>query len=358
MISLIFGTRPEAIKLAPVANALRGRLPLEVICTGQHTDLLSGTPEFRNYNYHYLKLPSNGDVSSWLQRAQPKIRSALLEANARVVVVQGDTMSALAGARAARELGLVLAHVEAGVRSGNLQEPWPEEGFRREITKLADWHYAPTSTAYANLFAEGVPSQRILMLGNTVVSTLAASGVVPLAPEPFLLMTMHRREWLATVNATEWIQALTEAARKHPTLSIIWPMHPAVMAKWGVGWLGSCILPGNLNLTSPMPYGKMLDKLSRCQGLLTDSGGLVEEAATLGIPTAILRRYNDRPEAVEVGIARQYPPTAEGLAEGIAMLSGAKIARFPTSIYGLPSAARHIAEHLERLYCSVQGEDQ
>jgi UDP-N-acetylglucosamine 2-epimerase (non-hydrolysing) len=349
MIALIYGTRPEAIKLAPVAASLRRQqVPFSVICTGQHTDLLAGIDTFKGYNYHYLKMPSQGDVSSWLQRAQPKISAALREAGAQVVVVQGDTMSALAAARASRELGVVLAHVEAGVRSGNLQEPWPEEGFRREITQLADWHYAPTSTAFANLVTEGVPLQRILVTGNTVVSALAQAGAVARAPEPYLLMTMHRREWLDKADLVGWGVAVADAARQHPTLSIIWPMHPAVAAKWP-----ACTMPENVNIRAPMPHKEALSLLGAARGLLTDSGGLVEEAATLGIPTAILRRYNDRPEAVEVGIARQYAPSPEGLLEAINMLSSGVIPRYPTAVYGLPTAAREIAEHLQRLYNST-----
>jgi UDP-N-acetylglucosamine 2-epimerase (non-hydrolysing) len=353
MIALIYGTRPEAIKLAPVAASLRRQqVPFSVICTGQHTDLLAGIDTFKGYNYHYLKLPSQGDVSSWLQRAQPKIRSALFDSGAQVVVVQGDTMSALAAARASRELGVVLAHVEAGVRSGNLQEPWPEEGFRREITRLADWHYAPTSTAYANLFVENVSPQRILMTGNTVVSALAQAGAVARAPEPYLLMTMHRREWLDKVDLVRWGVAVAQAAQQQPTLSIIWPMHPAVAAHWHAP-----TMPANVNIIKPLPHDKMLDKLSRCQGLLTDSGGLVEEATTLGIPTAILRRYNDRPEAVEAGIARQYDPSPAGLLGAISMLSSGVIEREPTAAYGDASAAEQVARHLAKLYHIEQEEE-
>jgi UDP-N-acetylglucosamine 2-epimerase (non-hydrolysing) len=363
MISLVFGTRPEAIKLAPVAASLRRQqVPFSVICTGQHTTLLEGIPG--NLAGRSLKLPSQGDVFKWLRHAAPLVSAALKSASASVVVVQGDTMSALAGARAARNLGLTLCHVEAGIRSGNLQEPWPEEGFRREITRLADWHYAPTPTAFANLFAEGVPITRILVTGNTVVSALAASGVVPLAPEPFLLMTMHRREWLANVDLAKWAEALGEAAQKHPTLQIIWPMHPAVGAKWGgERWrglqrVGGVAIPPatNVNIIKPLSHSKMLDSLSKCQGLVTDSGGLVEEAATLGIPTAILRRYNDRPEAVEAGIARQYDPSPSGLLEAITMLSSGVIEREPSAAYGDASAAEQVAQHLAKLYNNLSEE--
>jgi UDP-N-acetylglucosamine 2-epimerase (non-hydrolysing) len=358
MIALIYGTRPEAIKLAPVATFLRRQqVPFCAINTGQHTDLLAGIDTFKGYNYHYLKMPSQGDVSSWLQRAQPKIRSALLEAGARVVVVQGDTMSALAAARASRELGVVLAHVEAGVRSGNLQEPWPEEGFRREITRLADWHYAPTSTAYANLFVENISPQRILMTGNTVVSALAQAGAVARAPESYLLMTMHRREWLDKVDLVGWGVAVAEAARQHPTLGVVWPMHPAVAARWHAPTQSFSMMPANLNIVKPLSHADMLDRLSKCQGLVTDSGGLVEEAATLGIPTAILRRYNDRPEAVEVGIAREYPPTAEGLLMAVDMLARGVIERCPTAAYGDASAAEQVARHLAKLYYIEQEEE-
>jgi UDP-N-acetylglucosamine 2-epimerase (non-hydrolysing) len=358
MIALVYGTRPEAIKLAPVAASLRRQqVPFSAICTGQHTDLLAGMDTFKGYNYHYLKMPSQGNIQQWVERAVVKIIAALRETNAQVVVVQGDTMSALAAARASRELGVVLAHVEAGVRSGNMNEPYPEEMIRIEITSLADWHYAPTSTAFANLVAESIALQRILVTGNTVVSALAQAGAVARAPEPYLLMTMHRREWLGKVDLVRWGVAVAQAAQRHPTLSIIWPMHPAISKVWANMWDRLPAMPANVNIRAPMPHKEALSLLGAARGLCTDSGGLVEEAATLGVPTAILRRYNDRPEAVEVGIARQYAPSPEGLLEAITMLSSGVIEREPTAAYGDASAAEQVARHLAKLYHIEQEEE-
>src|SRR2546423_5228857 len=161
MIAVIAGTRPDCIKQGPTVAALRVRqLPTRVILTGQHSDLLRGTPaETDLADSLSLGLKSTGDVIRWPLHATTLLREALLGCD--LVVVQGDTMSALAGARAAASLGIPLCHVEAGLRSGSLEDPFPEEGFRREITELATWHYAPTGHAADQLLGEGVPREAV-----------------------------------------------------------------------------------------------------------------------------------------------------------------------------------------------------
>jgi UDP-N-acetylglucosamine 2-epimerase (non-hydrolysing) len=343
-IAIVYGTRPEAIKLGPVVAELKalGITP-QLLNTGQHWDLLRGTPAETDLKDSIsLGLPSKSDPRRWTSLAVPAICNVLGDAS--LVVVQGDTSSALAGAYAAHSLGIPVAHVEAGVRSGNLEEPWPEEGFRREITQLASWHYAPTSTCFANLIAEGVPENHIRLTGNPVVSALARyADAKPQPPKRHIILTMHRREWLERVDMPQFLGELAQACLDHPRNAIVWPVHPAVKAQWPSDWTQ----PPNLDIWEPFGYTFMVKALSAAWGLATDSGGLVEEATTLGIPTAIMRNSNDRPEAVEAGIARQFPP--ESIQEAIRHLADINHPRIPSNTFGTPQSAFHIAEHLSTL---------
>ena len=351
MLMLIFGTRPEAIKLGPVAAELKLLgCQLNIVCTGQHSDLLRGTPaESDLAGATSLGLASDGSVLRWLRGAERALAGPTGPLSG-IVVVQGDTMSALAGARAAAEKGLVLAHVEAGVRSHRLTEPWPEEGFRVEIDRLADWYYAPTSTAFANLLAEGAPLTRIITTGNSVVSALARyAAATPKPPSDHCLVTMHRREWLEREGFMGVLDALQAAAREHPAARFIWPMHPAVAQRVGLmrAWFET--MPSNFMVVAPLPYREAISVLSHAFGVLTDSGGLVEEAATLGVPSVQLRNVSDRPEAIEVGVSQLCPPTADGVMQGVAALCGGAFPRCPTVVYGGVDSAAKVARHLASL---------
>lgn len=265
-----------------------------------------------------------------------------------MIVVQGDTLSALAGARAGDFLGIPVAHVEAGVRSGDLHDPWPEESFRREITSLAAWHYAPTSTAAGHLLAEGVQSDTILVTGNPVVSAIARySEAVPVpVPDLVILFTMHRREWrLGGMKSV--LQGFHEAALTYPELELVWPMHPAVEAAVPPTWVKE--LPQNARVVGPMPYRPTLRLLVRSLGVATDSGGLQEEAAVLGVPCAVLRKVTDRPESVEAGVARVFTPDGDGVLAAIRTLRDRQLPRQVCGVYGTVAAADYIAAHLELL---------
>lgn len=350
MIILVYGTRPEAIKLGPVAAELRSLgLKPYVICTGQHTDLLQGTPAETDMSADLsLGLPSDGHIVRWLARAERALGLAFeqLEPKSDVVVVQGDTMSALAGAHAAMAKGLVLAHVEAGVRSHNPQEPFPEEGFRVSIDSTADWFYAPTSTAYANLVAEKAPTHRILMTGNTSISALARYSDAkprPAVLPHYLIVTMHRREWLQSEYVQEVVAEIAAQAIARPELQVVWPIHPALK----LGQLG-LNFPENLKLVPPLHYRDMTKLIAGAKGVISDSGGLAEEAPALGVPIAIMRKEIDRPEAVEAGLAKGFSPTAQGIQGAFKWLcNGAP--RIPTTVFGDSTAARQVARHLASL---------
>lgn len=348
MIAVVFGTRPEAIKLGPVVAELRNLgAPVTVICSGQHRELLAGTPAETDLAGPSLGLASDGNVARWMAAAQDSLIPVLADVD--VVVVQGDTMTALAAAQAANALGIPLAHVEAGLRSGNSQDPWPEEKNRTSIGELANWHGAPTMRAAAQLHYEQVRGT-IVLTGNTIVSALTryAPDVKPEPnPEPLVLVTLHRREIQNRASARELYAGVFQAALANPGLRFAWPIHPGFAKAMG----RQPAMPGNVSLTGPMGYRDFVSNVARAKAILTDSGGLVEEAATLGTPTAILRNVNDRPEAVAAGIAALFSPTAAGLSDGLSWALAAP--RSPQSCFGGPEAARVTAEGLAGLLAQV-----
>jgi len=264
------------------------------------------------------------------------------------VVVQGDTMSAYAAALAASQLEKVLCHVEAGVRSHNLDEPWPEERFRIQIDSMATWAYAPTSTAYANLVTEEFDQKRILVTGNSVISAVARyTTAMPTEPADHCLVTLHRREWTEGPHFVEVLDALCAAARDHAAARFVWPMHPTVAQRLSRKWLDA--VPPNLLLMPPLTYADAIGMLAHAFGVLTDSGGLVEEAAALGVPSVQLRNVSDRPEAIEAGTSLLEAPTHDGVHRGIMALTTGRLPRRPSDVFGDTSAAAQIARHLARL---------
>ena len=348
MITFVYGTRPDAIKLGPIVAELRLlEVPLQIVSTGQHTDLLRGTPAETDLRDSLsLNLKSDGNVMRWVHAAQRPLQEALLAAD--IVVVQGDTMSAYAAAQAATKLEKVLVHVEAGVRSHYLDEPWPEERFRIQIDEHADWHYAATPHAFANLLAEGHEIQRIRVTGNSVVSALARyAGAQPCDPADHCLVTLHRREWMDGPHFVTVLDALFEAARDHAAARFIWPMHPTVAKRLSQNWVKSA--PPNFLLMSPLPYREAAGLLAHAFGVLTDSGGLVEEAATLGVPSVQLRNVSDRPEAIDAGVSRLETPTPEGVHRAMEALTTGIMPRRPSPVFGDVTAAAQIARALAQL---------
>ena len=345
----IFGTRPESIKIAPVVEELRvlGIEPV-LICTGQHTSLLEGTPaETVLADSRSLKLPSDGAVFSWVQRAKAALAWGFEPSDH--VVVLGDTMSAFAGASAAADLKCTLHHIEAGVRS-HAHEPWPEEEFRKAISGLADFHYCATEANADNLIEEMIPPEggpeSVFVTGNPVVTSLLNLGLVPCkaAKPPTILITLHRRESRESEEFPEILNSLFWSIGRFPEVRFLWPVHPAMP---GIALRAG--KPDNLKLVPPLSYTDFVVRLSTALGLFTDSGGAVEEAATLGVPTVIFRRHNDRPEAVEAGIARRFSPEIGMILAAISPLAKKRIKRIPHAIYGDRKSAFRIAEHIQKV---------
>ena len=339
-IACVFGTRPEAVKLVSVVEALRAAgASVHVIATGQHTTLLDRALVARLGVAEALGLVPSDNVMEFAERAQRALRARFAALAPRAVLVQGDTTSAYAGGAAAYACGIPFAHVEAGVRSGSLREPWPEEHFRVTLDRLATWRYAPTREASANLTREGFAS---VVTGNTSMDAVRAARVVPRPPgtPPTLLITLHRRELCTRPDVTTVLQALVNALASAP-VDAVWPVHPTLAP-----FANALAVTMNVTLCDPVPHHTMLATLATAHGVLTDSGGLVEEATMLGVPTAILRGANDRPEAVAAGVARVFAPTPEGAAGAVAWLAQHDHARVPSAVYGDGHAGARIAAHL------------
>ena len=336
-LTIIYGTRPEAIKLASLCEALRSLgARVHTICTGQHTTLLEQVPGPVGDTNESLDMASKGEVAWWRTRAACRLRAAITAASPDAVIVQGDTMSAVAGAEASSYAAVPLIHVEAGVRSHQLDDPDPEERLRLEIAQLADLNIPATATARDNLIHEDIPGKVTPPTGNTGVSTFLNkhySAPFGISFGPYLV-TLHRRELREDPNLEKILTALNGGYLWS------WPVHPAIKDQ---AWAYS-----DMHLTTAISYAEMnwFLKSGTISAILTDSGGLVEEAATLGIPTAILRNFNDRPEAVQAGYARRFNRTPSGVRCAIDALENDKILKptltpFP---YGTADSAANCAE--------------
>ena len=316
----VFGTRPEAIKLAPVIAALAAEPGIRArsCTTGQHREMLAPVLDaFGIRPDHDLALMRPGQSLNALAARAVAALDPVLEAEAPDrVLVHGDTTTAMAAALAAFHRRIPVGHVEAGLRTGDLARPWPEEANRRVIDAVADQLYAPTPAARDNLLAEGLGSRRIVVTGNTVIDALgmalerldagaggAAIGALRGLRAPdrrLLLVTGHRRESFGA--GFEGIcDALARLARR-PDLQIVYPVHlnPAVRdpvhARLG-GLAG-------IRLIEPLDYLPFVWLMREADIVLTDSGGVQEEAPSLGKPVLVMRDVTERPEAVAAGTAR------------------------------------------------------
>jgi UDP-N-acetylglucosamine 2-epimerase len=314
-VGFVFGTRPEAIKLAPVVTACRDLPELEpVICvTAQHRKLLDQVLRFFEIEPHRdLDLMRDGqDLSGFAARALASVGTWLDREEPDALVVQGDTTTAFMATLAAYHRRVPVAHVEAGLRTHTKYEPWPEEGNRRLIDHLCDWHFAPTESAAANLIREGLDPGSVHMTGNTVVDAVlhvagllrGEGGALPvdLAPERRLITaTMHRRENFGD-PMRRICSALRSIADRHPEVEVVVPVHPNPNVRTVVE--GELRGVERIRLIEPPDYRGFVSLLSASDIVMTDSGGVQEEAPVLGKPVLVLRRITERSEGVEAGAA-------------------------------------------------------
>ena len=358
-VMTVMGTRPEAIKLAPIILELRRHSEAmdSLVCsTGQHREMLTQALEpFDIAPDLELGLMRPGqtlaDLAADALRAMDVV---LARERPQIILVQGDTTTAMAGAMAGYYNRIPVAHVEAGLRTGDRYRPYPEEVNRKLITSLADWHYAPTRTAVDALLAEAVPEASILLTGNPVIDALLyVSAQVPEAApsaERIVLVTAHRRESFGA-PFQQMCLAMRDLVRRNADLRIVYPVHPNPHVLEPV----NAILAGEprVDLLKPLSYRELAAWMKRSYLILTDSGGIQEEAPALGKPVLVMRDVTERPEAVAAGTARLVGTDRERIVrEAERLLSDSAAYREmaqPVSPYGDGHAAERIVAHLQLL---------
>lgn len=313
---LVYGTRPEAIKIAPLIPALsaEGVRPV-VAVTGQHREMLDQVNElFGIVPEHDLAVGRDRQSLPYVTTSVlTGVSDLLAEVAPDCMVVQGDTSSAMAAALAAFYQQIPVVHLEAGLRTGLRYSPFPEEMNRLLVSRLASLHLAPTESNARNLTNEGIPQADIVITGNTVIDALVQTANrrhgysdpdlqrLLATYDRTVLITTHRREsWGEKMLGSLW--GIRDVALAHQTTGFVLPVHRNPVVREVVHEvLGK--LP-NVLLTDPMDYGQFARLLSDCYFVMTDSGGIQEEAPSLGKPVLVLRNDTERPEAVEAGVAR------------------------------------------------------
>jgi len=332
-IMFVFGTRPEAIKLAPVIKEAEKHPDVFdpiIVVTGQHREMLDQVLKIFGIKPDYdLKImEEDQSISNIVIRSLQGLEDIVLREKPDMIIVQGDTSTAFSASLSAYYHKIPLAHVEAGLRTWNKHKPFPEEMNRKLTTALADLHFAPTSTSAANLRSEGVPASAIYLTGNTVIDALFAvakkdfdlkkAGLGGFDDKKVILVTVHRRESFgAPLRAI--LSAIKEIAVKfQDSVRIILPVHKNPMVREAVEEvLGD--LP-NIDLTEPLEYEPFVHLMKASYLILTDSGGIQEEAPSLKKPVLLLRDVTERPEGVSSGAVRVVGVDPRSIVEGACRL--------------------------------------
>lgn len=370
----VIGTRPEAIKMAPVVHALNAhpKLSVRVCATGQHREMLDSMlglfgiePDF-DLDVMRPGQTLTGVTQAVLEGMEPILRDRRPD----WVLVQGDTTTVMAATMAAFYEKISVGHVEAGLRTFDKYSPFPEEINRRVAGVVADLHFAPTQWAAENLRREGVPDERIFVTGNTVIDSLRQVGSrdwdpagselegVPFGERRIVLATAHRSENHGG-GMREIALGLCDVARSHPDVHIVYPVHLNPRAREAAYEVLGDV--SNVSLTGPLDYQPLVWLLHRAHLVITDSGGIQEEAAALGKPVLVLRETTERPEGVDAGIARLIGARREALVRNARRLLDDELeyqamASTPCP-YGDGTAGRQIAELLEARHAAGCSKD-
>lgn len=367
-VMTVYGTRPEAIKVAPVIRALNlaSEMSSVTVVTGQHREMLDQVNEiFGIVPDHDLDIFAHGQTLAQIAaRVLERLDPVLEREQPDAVLVQGDTSTSMAAALAAFYRGIPVVHLEAGLRSGNILSPFPEEANRKLTSQITRLHLAPTTRSRCNLQREGVRPDDIVVTGNTVIDALlvTANRQVEFAEptlrklsdsgDPILLVTTHRREnWGGAMNSVG--RALARLARRFPDYWIVLPAHRNPIVREAVlPHITDCT---NVVVTEPLPYGEFTRLLSRSRIVLTDSGGVQEEAPSLGKPVLVMRENTERPEAIDAGTVRLVGTNEERIVNEVSTLvtDPSAYAAMANAVnpYGDGRAADRTVAALEELFC-------
>lgn len=332
----VFGTRPEAVKLAPVVHALRDSADLEpiVVLTAQHREMLDQMLKWFNIQPdHDLNLMRHGQTLAELTaRVVTSVDELLVKAKPDLLLVQGDTTTVMAASLAAFYQQVPVGHVEAGLRTKDRYNPFPEEMSRRQTSQIASLHFAPTELAVENLKREGIVDN-VYLTGNTVIDALLETsrrlvdtpvdaslfGKADFEKFRVLLVTAHRREnWGESMD--EIARALRQIADEFPDVQVLYPIHKNPVVRQSI----EPVFQGHDRLITiePLDYVPFVYAMQRSFLILTDSGGIQEEAPSLGKPVLVMRTNTERPEAVTAGAARLVGVKTKGIVEGARSLIG------------------------------------
>ena len=311
-ILCVIGTRPEAIKMAPVILALKNKpwVSVRVLATAQHRQMLDQVLSFFNIHPDIdldIMLP-NQTLTTLTARLLLKIEDVLITEKPDIVLVQGDTTTVMSIALACFYHHIPVGHIEAGLRTWNLQNPFPEEANRVIVSKLARWHFAPTEGSRKNLLKEKISEENIIVTGNTVIDALLITAAKNLKfqfeldnSKKLLLVTSHRRENFGKPFENICL-ALLKLAELKQDIQILFPVHPNPNVKE----VAYRVLGNNKNiiLSEPLDYAQFVGAMKNSYMIITDSGGVQEEAPALGKPVLVLRNETERPEAVKMGVVK------------------------------------------------------
>lgn len=366
----VFGTRPEAIKMAPLVHALSADERFEAKCcvTAQHREMLDQVLELFEIKPDYdLDLMRAGQsLNDVTARILLELKPVLQEFKPDVVLVHGDTATTFAASLAAYYEQIAVGHVEAGLRTGNIYSPWPEEANRKLTGALTQYHFAPTETSQNNLLRENFDKENISVTGNTVIDALlmikekidhdealqhSLSEQFPFLHEDkkLVLVTGHRRESFG--GGFERIcEALAFTAQKHPEAQIVYPMHLNPNVREPVNRILAGI--SNVHLIEPQQYLPFIYLMNKSHIILTDSGGIQEEAPSLGKPVLVMRDTTERPEAVEAGTVKLVGTNVDRIVTGLTTLlqdeQAYKEMSFAHNPYGDGKACQRILDVLAK----------
>lgn len=367
-VLMVFGTRPEAIKMAPLVRTLRedARFFIKVCVTAQHREMLDQVLELFEItpDYDLDVMKPNQSLTDVTSNILLNLKPVLEEFRPDTVLVHGDTTTTLSASLAAYYMQIPVGHVEAGLRTGNLYSPWPEEANRKLAGAISKYHFAPTEASKKNLLAENVDTKAIFVTGNTVVDSLMwvqeklsgeSSLAISLAEKyPFMdpqkkliLVTGHRRENFGQ-GFEQICQALRVISEKYPDVQLIYPVHLNPKVQEPVNRLLAGL--SNVYLIPPQDYLPFVYLMNKAALILTDSGGIQEEAPSLGKPVLVMRETTERPEAVEAGTVKLVGTSPEKIAQEVGELLDDQDAYAKMSMahnpYGDGLASKRIADVL------------